>query len=47
MKWFAHRMIIKVTSKKNGGRSITRKVVDQVGTTHAKQEPTCISTIWG
>jgi len=47
MKRFAYRMIIKVTGKKNGGRSITQKVVDHVGTTHTKQEPICSSTNWG
>ena len=47
MKRFAHRMIIKVTSKKNGGPSITEKVVDHVATTHKKQDAICSRTIWG
>ena len=28
MKWPVHRMIVEVTRKKNGGQSITRKVID-------------------
>jgi len=47
MKRFAHRMIIKDTSKKNGGRRITQKVADHVEATYTKQEPISCSTIWG
>jgi len=45
MKRFAYRMIIKVTRKNYGDRSITQKVPDHVGTTHTKEEPIRSSTI--